>query len=179
MSVIAKDGFVGIATKIDGFIAEFKALQAVSKLGTGSVGFFESIGNLFSVATAGASATTLAFGKLSIAIIGITAAVKIYNKLVNAGTEANQKMEDALSAYKQDTADLESLNNQLETTKQSNWTLEQLQQKLADLKSGADVAIADFQTKVTDAIDVQNKLVSAFAAGNSATGMTNEQIQEV
>ena len=61
----------------------------------------------------------------------------------------------------------------------ANWTLEQWQQKLADLKSGADTAIADFQTKVTDAIDVQNKLVSAFAAGNSATGMTNEQIQEV
>lgn len=61
----------------------------------------------------------------------------------------------------------------------ANWTLEQWQQKLADLKSGADVAIADFQTKVTDAIDVQNKLVSAFAAGNSATGMTNEQIKEV
>lgn len=118
MSVIAKDGFVGIATKIDGFIAEFKALQAVSKLGTGSVGFFESIGNLFSVTTAGASATTLAFGKLSIAIIGITAAVKIYNKLVNAGAEANQKMENAISAYKQDTANLESLNNELETTKQ-------------------------------------------------------------
>ena len=61
----------------------------------------------------------------------------------------------------------------------ANWTLEQWQQRLADLKSGADTAIADFQTKVTDAIDVQNKLVSAFAAGNSATGMTNEQIKEV
>lgn len=31
----------------------------------------------------------------------------------------------------------------------ANWTLEQWQQKLADLKSGADVAVADFQTQVT------------------------------
>lgn len=61
----------------------------------------------------------------------------------------------------------------------ANWTLEQWQQKLADLKSGADVAVADFQTQVTSAIETQNKLVSAFAAGNSATGMTNEQIKEV
>lgn len=61
----------------------------------------------------------------------------------------------------------------------ANWTLEQWQQKLADLKSGADVAIADFQTQVTSAIETQNKLVSAFVAGSSATGMTNEQIQEV
>lgn len=119
MSVIAKDGIGGVAAKIEGFVAEFKALQAVSRLGTGRVGLFESVGNLFSVATAGASATTLAFGKLSLAIIGITAAVKIYNKLVNAGAEANQKMENALSAYKQDKTDLESLNNQLETTKQN------------------------------------------------------------
>lgn len=119
MSVIAKDGIGGVAAKIEGFVAEFKAPQAVSKLGTGRVGLFESVGNLFSVATSGASATTLAFGKLSLAIIGITAAVKIYNKLVNAGAEANQKMENALSAYKQDKIDLESLNNQLETTKQN------------------------------------------------------------
>ena len=51
MSVIAKDGIGGVAAKIEGFVAEFKALQAVSKLGTGRVGLFESVGNLFSVAT--------------------------------------------------------------------------------------------------------------------------------
>lgn len=36
MSVIAKDGIGGVAAKIEGFVAEFKALQAVSKLGTGT-----------------------------------------------------------------------------------------------------------------------------------------------
>lgn len=45
--------------------------------------------------------------------------------------------------------------------------------------SGAAKSVSAFQTSVKSAIETQNNLTAALAAGNSATGMTSEQMQNV
>lgn len=45
--------------------------------------------------------------------------------------------------------------------------------------SGATKSVSAWQTSVKSAIETQNNLTAALAAGNSATGMTSEQMQNV
>ena len=65
------------------------------------------------------------------------------------------------------TWDLEKFKSELETT-----------EKVAKLLQDAN-PLEDFKSSVTKAIENQNNLTAALAAGNSATGMTFEQMQNV
>lgn len=100
-------------------IKTFSMIKSGAKEASSEVGGLSKVWNGFLGGVSGGWKSLSAFGKIGLVIAGITAVVAIYNKIKNAGAEANQKMENALSAYKQDKADLESLNNQLETTKQN------------------------------------------------------------
>jgi len=126
---------------------------------------------------------------LAIVIAGITAAVAIYNKIKNAGAEANQKMNDAVSTYKQDTTELESLNGQLETTKQSitelqnkggltileKGQLEDLRQINKELEIQKDIL---GKTSLKDAKEAASKVTKAVKANYTNMPTSQEEIDK-
>lgn len=56
------------------------------------------------------------FGKIGIVITALGTLYGIYQKIQNAGAEANQKMEESVSKYEQTVSELESVNNELSDT---------------------------------------------------------------
>lgn len=61
----------------------------------------------------------------------------------------------------------------------SGWTLDDWKENLEVTKAAIADSIDTIQSDVQKAIDTQNNLTAALAAGNSATGMTAEQVKNV
>lgn len=56
------------------------------------------------------------FGKIGIVITALGTLYGIYQKIQNAGAEANQKMDESVSKYEQTVSELESVNSELSDT---------------------------------------------------------------
>lgn len=56
------------------------------------------------------------FGQIGIVITALGTLYGIYQKIQNAGAEANQKMDESVSKYEQTVSELESVNNELSDT---------------------------------------------------------------
>lgn len=56
------------------------------------------------------------FGKIGIVITALGTLYGIYQKIQNAGAEANQKMDESVSKYEQTVSELKSVNSELSDT---------------------------------------------------------------
>lgn len=56
------------------------------------------------------------FGQIGIIITALGTLYGIYQKIQNAGAEANQKMDESVSKYEQTVSELESVNSELSDT---------------------------------------------------------------
>lgn len=87
------------ASKVDASASVIQ--KGIAGIGGGLKGAWSSIG---------------LFGQIGIVITVLGTLYGIYQKIQNAGAEANQKMEESVSKYEQTVSELESVNNELSDT---------------------------------------------------------------